>query len=713
MALKSQPAKHFGYRNIQVLKQSPLGVGSFGAVYRAKCDELPCVAKVLHPTLIDPRDPGARKILERFEQECEFLNSIRHPYIVQYLGVTWDHESRLPVLLMELMDENLTQFLEQSPKPLTHHIQVDLCYDIALALAYLHSNGIVHRDLSSNNVLLIAGSRAKVTDFGMSKFMDANRRMTPLTMCPGTTVYMSPEALKEPPSYTEKLDCFSHGVLTIQIITRQFPEPGERMKTVPDPRSPTGTTEMPVLETERRKSHLALIESTHPLLQNAIECLNYNEKDRPLAGELCHRLSTAKESAWYSESLQQQTRRQQLQDNTQEQSENENQQLKQQLMTATTQFQRQMEVKDHQIAELQHKLQQMVVIPNGSHCLEDTDSLHPGRKALLESRTIARDSLPICQSQAVDTDPIELNLSMQGFGKAAPCKMTRGAVAVGGDTAYFRAGRSALVYAFNLAMEEWFTLPECPNDRFTIAMINGLLTAIGGMHGDQFTNALLSLIGEGSNKTWSEHFPPMPTKRYKVASVSTEHALIVAGGATKHSHFLTGLCNVEVMNTDVLQWSVVASLPHPFMVASATICGDNLYMLGAKTQNGRSKEVLTCSVSNLLQSTQSESQYESLSMSILERSVWRKIAKVPVYWATCTTARGKLLAIGGENSDKSSSNTVYVYNNATDSWDIITYMSVGRSYPMVATLPRNKVMIVGGFTNPLRKTDTVEFAIFL
>jgi len=90
-----------------------------------------------------------------------------------------------------------------------------------------------------------------------------------------------------------------------------------------------------------------------------------------------------------------------------------------------------------------------------------------------------------------------------------------------------------------------------------------------------------------------------------------------------------------------------------------------------------------------------------------------EIAKVPVYWATCTTARGKLLAIGGENSDKSSSNTVYVYNNATDSWDIITYMSVGRSYPMVATLPRNKVMIVGGFTNPLRKTDTVEFAIFL
>ena len=158
MALKSQQAGHFGYRNIQVfVKQSPLGVGSFGAVYRARCDELPCVAKVLHPTLIDLRDPGAQKIIERFEQECEFLNGIRHPHIVQYLGVSQDPESKLPILLMELMDENLTQFLEQSPTPLTHHIQVDLCYDIALALAYLHSNGIIHRNLSSNNVLLIAG----------------------------------------------------------------------------------------------------------------------------------------------------------------------------------------------------------------------------------------------------------------------------------------------------------------------------------------------------------------------------------------------------------------------------------------------------------------------------------------------------------------------------------------------------------------------------
>jgi len=230
----AQPQGNFGYRIIQIIKISSLGVGSYRAVYRALCDELPCAAKVIHPTLFETHDPGARKIMERFEQECQFLSGVRHPNLVQYLGVSRDTESGLPVLLMELMDSSLTQFLELSEQPLPFHIQVDLCHNIALALTYLHSNGIIHRDLSSNNVLLIGpGYRAKVTDFGMSKLTDdANLRMTPMTMCPGTLAYMPPEALDDPPVYTNKLDCFSFGVLDIQILTHQFPEPSQRFKTI-------------------------------------------------------------------------------------------------------------------------------------------------------------------------------------------------------------------------------------------------------------------------------------------------------------------------------------------------------------------------------------------------------------------------------------------------------------------------------------------------
>ena len=59
----------------------------------------------------------------------------------------------------------------------------------------------------------------------MSKLAGAAPTMTPLTMCPGTLAYMPPEALEEPPRYTKKLDCFSEGVIMIQVCTRLWPEP--------------------------------------------------------------------------------------------------------------------------------------------------------------------------------------------------------------------------------------------------------------------------------------------------------------------------------------------------------------------------------------------------------------------------------------------------------------------------------------------------------
>ena len=77
-----------------------------------------------------------------------------------------------------------------------------ICLDIALALVYLHSNVLIHRDLTGNNVLMTAGTRAKITDFGMSKLATGNPRMTALTLCPGNLLYMSPEALDEAKSYT-------------------------------------------------------------------------------------------------------------------------------------------------------------------------------------------------------------------------------------------------------------------------------------------------------------------------------------------------------------------------------------------------------------------------------------------------------------------------------------------------------------------------------
>ena len=310
MAQQPQPQYEFHFQRVELLKTESLGIGSYGAVCKAMCDDLPCAAKILHPALFQFTAPGATSVMRKFEQECRLLSAIKHPHIVQYLGMYHDPESRLPVLLMELMDESLTHFLERSHEPLPYNTEVNLCHDIALVLSYLHSNAIVHRDLSSNNVLLIAGSRAKVTDFGMVKLYDVNRsttHLTPLTLCPGTTVYMSPEALKDRPVYTDKLDSFSLGVLCIQIMTQQFPDPGDRFQTmvISDPRISSGRVQVEVPEIERRKSHIDLIDPTHPLLPVALDCLKDRDRERPSCHELCGYMSTLKASPKYTESAQQ------------------------------------------------------------------------------------------------------------------------------------------------------------------------------------------------------------------------------------------------------------------------------------------------------------------------------------------------------------------------------------------------------------------------
>ena len=86
MANQIQAQHLFRYRNFHINKSQPLGHGSYGAVYKAKCDQLPCAAKVLHPTILDPRDPGAGKIMQRFQQEIAFLERIRHSNVI----IHWD-----------------------------------------------------------------------------------------------------------------------------------------------------------------------------------------------------------------------------------------------------------------------------------------------------------------------------------------------------------------------------------------------------------------------------------------------------------------------------------------------------------------------------------------------------------------------------------------------------------------------------------------------
>ncbi len=192
------------FKDIQIKKDdlNILGSGSYGQVYRATCDKLQCAAKIIYTVLltevqglVQPHRQ-LRHPIARFQKECEIMSSLQHPNIVQFMGTTTEPVTGQLVLLMELMDENLTSYLSRSKIPVPYHIQVTFIHDICLALSYLHSNNIIHRDLSSNNILLISDCRAKVTDFGMAKLRELSPPGT-VTTVPGTEVYMGPETVSD------------------------------------------------------------------------------------------------------------------------------------------------------------------------------------------------------------------------------------------------------------------------------------------------------------------------------------------------------------------------------------------------------------------------------------------------------------------------------------------------------------------------------------
>ena len=115
---------------------------------------------------------------------------------------------------------------------------------------------------------------------------------------------MSPEALDEAKTYTAKLDVFSFGVIVIQILTRQFPNPTDRFRLVYSSEF-DDTLRQVVPETERREAHLKLIPDTHSLKPIALQCLQKKENERPSAVQLSERLTELKQSSQYRESMHQ------------------------------------------------------------------------------------------------------------------------------------------------------------------------------------------------------------------------------------------------------------------------------------------------------------------------------------------------------------------------------------------------------------------------
>ena len=726
----------YAFQKVVLFKNEIIGSGSYGAVCKAKCDQLICAAKLLYPVLFQMRverpDPSKehRQALRRFEQECQFLSQISHPNIVQYMGTYHDSDTNAPVLLMELMDESLTHFLESSPGDIPYHIQVNLSQDIAQALAFLHANGIIHRDLSSNNVLLIASSRAKVSDFGMFKFADFSAsRLATMTQCPGTPAFMSPEALDDPPVYTEKLDIFSFGVLLVQIVTTKFPTPTKRfeIQRISAPQSSKRMVEakIPIPEVDRRMNHIIRIDPNHPLLLTALACLKDQAVERPSSQQLCRSLDGIKETSKYKESspidlsslieaknkeIKEMTQLVQIKDKTVEANLKEYVSIKEKV----EQLETTLHLSDQKNEALKEKRQSLQdKIKNQELELEKLLRKSGNQSTLSsdlqqQSRDLVNDDNTSASSQSSKMpDKYESNHFSRRSSKPylhAICmrwetldfssnNLYAGSSAVIGNVAYFTAGVKT-IHKFSFVESKWSELPDCTFTDYTIVAVDDVLTTVGGTADNwrgipKYSNKLFCYF----NKKWVESFPPMPTCCSSPGAVYLNNNLVVIGGYNLTNGTLS---TVEILDTACKQWSMVGSLPFKTSQPSVTICGEFLYLhAGYTPSEHEAKSVLKCFLPELF--------------SFSSSSVWKRIASLNFSKSSFVTANGHLFAVGGESSEGGCTQIVHQYKADYDYWITAGCMSNARCKCLTAFLPGNRLLAVGGDSDEEMKIEVATF----
>ena len=297
------------------LTGTTIGHGAYGSVEEVAVPVCGA-AKTVHDLLL-----GSPKITSQFAEELKLMSTLRHPNIVQFLGLCFFPGSRLPALVMEQLMTSLHDLLDpetddaqppppDAPRPLslfTMGLKCRVLHNVASGLAFLHERSppIIHRDLSAKNVLLTSELVGKISDLGVARIVPRMRAAATMTKAPGASPYMPPEAIAPARSNSEKskydasIDVFSFGIVTIFTVGEVFPC---------DPLEPTHFNDSGLLvartELQRRSEYMRSVNTQlhacgqlrgdHPLIQLIQQCLHNRSSNRPNIREVLRLLEEAR-----------------------------------------------------------------------------------------------------------------------------------------------------------------------------------------------------------------------------------------------------------------------------------------------------------------------------------------------------------------------------------------------------------------------------------
>jgi serine/threonine-protein kinase len=203
-----------------------VGAGGMSSVFRAhdRLLDRKVALKILHQQY-----SGDDEYVERFRREARAVAALSHPNIVTVID-RGDHEGRQFIVFEYVEGENLKRLIERrGPAPVA--TALELAMQIARGLSFAHQQGLVHRDVKPQNVLLNGDGRAKVTDFGIARSLDVQHGMTQTGTVLGTSDYIAPEQAQGQ-RVDEHTDVYSLGVVLYELLTTEVPFPGENFVAV-------------------------------------------------------------------------------------------------------------------------------------------------------------------------------------------------------------------------------------------------------------------------------------------------------------------------------------------------------------------------------------------------------------------------------------------------------------------------------------------------
>ncbi|KAF2745846.1 protein kinase byr2 [Sporormia fimetaria CBS 119925] len=224
------------WENVKYMKGALIGQGSFGSVYlalHAVTGELMAVKQVELPSASGTSQMDHRKtnMVEALKHEIGLLRDLKHENIVQYLGSNSD-EQHLNIFLEYVPGGSVATMLVNYG-PLGESLIQNFVRQILQGLSYLHSRDIIHRDIKGANILVDNKGSVKISDFGISKRVEAStllsgpgggKKGAQRVSLQGSVFWMAPEVVRQT-AYTRKADIWSLGCLIVEMFTGKHPHP--------------------------------------------------------------------------------------------------------------------------------------------------------------------------------------------------------------------------------------------------------------------------------------------------------------------------------------------------------------------------------------------------------------------------------------------------------------------------------------------------------